>query len=371
MVLCLLLLSSSSSAVGAFSVAPVIRSCTDHANSIQFSHHGSSLLSSPFGEIPRNKPRREKKNKYAKTSEPVKDPLEILMEESAQKLLELEQSQISNTFHDVPMEEIQAVKSQPRNFVFPDNKDIDPDEPSTFGFVEIGTVVGPHGVYGEVKIKSSSGFPKRFTERGVRYFKPLNKRAPRKVYLVTGRPTKGDEYIIQLDSAQNREEAARLRGGTLFVREEERDEGTKETDTKSSTGDNKERTEDENEKEEEEEEYFISDLVGLNVFLEPENNDDTKEDDSFVGTVAGVVLSELPGIGHDMLELNLPRGKGGTESALDERVLIPFVPQIVPRVLISERSIYILPPAGLLDLTYVIEEKVRIKGFLPAGADNH
>ena len=52
-------------------------------------------------------------------------------------------------------------------------------------------------------------------------------------------------------------------------------------------------------------------------------------------------------------------------SLKDELVLIPFVPQIVPRVSIRDRAIFIDPPSGLLDLTYVREEKVRIKGFLP------
>lgn len=172
------------------------------------------------------------------------------------------------------------------------------------------------------------------------------------MFLVSGKPAKDDEYILQLDSVQNREEAARLRGGTLFVREEDRESGTKE----------------ETEEEEVEAEYFISDLVGLEVFLEPVDGHESSN--LFVGTVAGVVLSEdmcgVPGLGHDMLEINLPRGKGGTTSLLDELVLVPFVPQIVPRVLISEGSVFISPPDGLLDLTYVREEKVRIKGFLPS-----
>ena len=57
--------------------------------------------------------------------------------------------------------EIEAWKNQPRHFVFPDNKDINPNDPASFGFIEIGTVVGPHGVHGEIKVKSSTGFPKR------------------------------------------------------------------------------------------------------------------------------------------------------------------------------------------------------------------
>jgi len=63
----------------------------------------------------------------------------------------------------------------------------------------------------------------------------------------------------------------------------------------------------------------------------------------------------------------LPRGIGGTPSWRDERVLVPLVPQIVPRVNVKQGELYLDPPVGLLDLTYVREEKTRIKGFLPSG----
>ena len=117
-------------------------------------------LFSAFGPSPRDKPRREKKNKYAK-SEPTKDPLELLMEESEKKLKQLEQESKSKNLKDIELEKIEAVKNEPRNFAFPDNKDINPNEPASFGFIEIGTVLGPHGVHGEVKVKSCSGFPRR------------------------------------------------------------------------------------------------------------------------------------------------------------------------------------------------------------------
>ena len=177
---------------------------------------------------------------------------------------------------------------------------------------------------------------------------------------MSGKFTKEDEYIVQLDTAKNREEAALLRGGTLFVREEDREVGITAEDVEGLCNTEKE------------EEYFISDLIGLEVFLESDKSVHDEKGSSatpFVGTVYSVVESELPGIGHDMLEINLPRGKGGTASLRDELVLIPFVPQIVPRVVIAEKSIFITPPEGLLDLTYVREEKVRIKGFLPSAED--
>jgi 16S rRNA processing protein RimM len=211
--------------------------------------------------------------------------------------------------------------------------------------------------------------------------KPQNKRAPRKVFLLKGRgPTTENEYILQLQESQTRDEATRLRGGTLFVRKEDRDilqvsvvnddddSSKKEKDVVMDTQEQKQQTQ-------QQQEYFISDLVGLQVFLSTTTSQHDEENNNktlhplFVGTVAGVVLAEemcsIPGLGHDMLEINLPRGRGGTMSLRDELVLVPFVPQIVPLVSIAEGAVYIDPPKGLLDLTYVREEKVRIKGFLP------
>ena len=120
------------------------------------------LFDGAFGSTPGDKPRRKKKNKYAKNSAaPEKDPLELLMEESKEKLRQLNQESIPKTLKDIKLEEIEAVKKEPRNFAFPDNKDIDPNEPASFGFIEIGTVLGPHGVHGELKVKSCTGFPRR------------------------------------------------------------------------------------------------------------------------------------------------------------------------------------------------------------------
>lgn len=331
-----------------------------------------------------NKPyqRRQKFNKYRKKNDDdAKDPLEQLMEESREKLKELEKEAEAKKSKRLSNKdkELAQLKQKKLQLAFPDNKDIDPNDPSSFGFVEIGTVVGAHGVHGQVKVKSTSDFPARFTEPGLRYFKPHNKRAPRKIVLLEGKPSKEGEYIVELDDVKNREDAKRLRGGSLYVRIEERDA------VMSSTVPKKDGNEEEESKGSAlsptsvDDEYFISDLVGLEVFLEQDEDQagSDKEDEthnrSFVGYVAGVVLAQemcsIPGLGHDMLEIVLPRGKGGTISLRDELVLVPFVPEIVPRVEISKRAIFLTPPPGLLDITYVREEKVRIKGFLPAASD--
>jgi len=131
------------------------------------------LFGSPFGPSPRDKPRREKVNKYRKNktegaTHTEKDPFDLLLEESERKLQELNEQKLSSTkqrkfrnSQEVDLGKLQELYAEPRNFAFPDNKDINPNEPSSFGFIEIGTVLGPHGVHGEIKVKSSSDFPRR------------------------------------------------------------------------------------------------------------------------------------------------------------------------------------------------------------------
>ena len=61
---------------------------------------------------------------------------------------------------------------------------------------------------------------------------------------------------------------------------------------------------------------------------------------------------------HAMLEIQ----KFGPKNEL---CLIPFVPAIVIDVDYKTNSIYVDPPNGLLDLTYIEIKKIVIRGFLP------
>ena len=208
----------------------------------------------------------------------------------------------------------------------------------------IGTIIGAHGVHGFLKVQCTTDFPiDRLCTAGIRHLKSANKRAPREVVLLNGKHRLGDEYLIQLDQINDRDAAQTLRGSMLYIREEQK---TYDLSVN---------------------EYVVSDLVGSDVYLKVDQ--DTTISDMFVGIVGGVVFSDdmcsVPGLGHDYLEIILPRGVGGTLSYRDEMVLIPMVPEIVPEVDIAGRRIMIDPPAGLLDLTYIREEKTRIKGFLP------
>ncbi|KAG5184501.1 RimM N-terminal domain-containing protein, partial [Tribonema minus] len=128
---------------------------------------------------------------------------------------------------------------------FPDEVEIDPYDPTTFGFVEVGVVLGAHGVRGEIKVRCSTGFgDDRLCRGGNRHVKAPNRRYPRKVKLLQGRLQREDVYIVSLDGVSSREQAAKLREHVMYVAADERpelDEG----------------------------EFMVTDLVGLKAYLDP------------------------------------------------------------------------------------------------------
>jgi len=235
---------------------------------------------------------------------------------------------------------------------FPRNQaKIDPYDPSTFGYTELGTIVGAHGVKGELKISATTDFAKeRLCEKAVRHLKAPYRRAPRRVTLLSGRHRMKDEYLIILQGVLNRDQALELRGSTLYAREEERPELAQD-------------------------EYLVKDLVGLDAFIDEGWRKSDGEDigGELAGKVTGIVLgsemSAVQGIGQDLLELTCPRAPDAPLQYEDEHVLVPFVPELVPRVDLQDGCIYIRPPDGLLDLKYFRTEKVRIRGFLPLPKD--
>lgn len=347
---------------------------------------------------------RQKKNKYASFSNAdklAKDPLEQMMEDSARKLQEMEQDEKIRKNLIKPEDLLKdSDTEQPRQrdkILFPDTRNINPYDPATYGYTELGTILGPHGVQGQIKVAGVTDFPERLCTAGMRHMKYPNRRSPRSVKLLSGKAAHGNAFIVTLEGIGDRDSAARLKGCVLYAREEERPDSI------------------------DDDEFMVNDLVGLDVFLaeneeeeeeeegdvgaaaesleeektkEPRiankkeqdgssnvgsnDGDDGDDDDEgesrnrrFVGKIAGIVLAEemcaIPELGQDLLEVSLPRGPGGTQSANDVLVLIPLVPQIVPTVDIADGCVYVNPPSGLLDLTYVREEKFRIRGFLPPG----
>lgn len=291
------------------------------------------------GDLPKptDRPnRKKKKNKYEKFSkvQEDKDPFDDLLAETQQKVAELEREKQEKKIKAQP--KAKNVPPPPK-ITFPDNKEIDPYDPTTFGYTEIGFVTGAHGVNGWLKVQSTTDFSvERLCTAGIRHLKPARKRAPRQVVLIHGKHRLEDEYLVQIEDVTDRDAALQLRGSTMYVRQED------PTPMKQD--------------EHEQEEYLVSDLVGLEVRMN--NNQQT-----FLGKVNSLVLSESDLL-HDTLEVTLQEGP--LPSYRDELVLIPLVEQIVPVVDVNNGIIQIDPPEGLLDLTYVRSERVRIKGFLPA-----
>ena len=291
-----------------------------------------------------------------------------------------------------------AAEPEPRDrsrWVYPDAAEIDQRDPATFGFTEIGTILGAHGTRGELKVSSDSDFAhERLCKPGLTWVRRRGRRAPREETVVRGRKGPGTNiFLLTLGSVGSREEAAALRGATLHVRRELRPSlGT--------------------------DEVLLWELEGLDVVQAVRLDDgaaviaDTA--DAAARYVAGDVLGRVTGaipreeltgsrdLGNDLLEVTLVRRPddehaGDGDQALDasmaaeegdveemrgdqdqeqdglgeDSVLVPFVPQIVIDVRLEEGVLLVDPPKGLFDLVQPKRaERVVIRGLLPARAQS-
>ncbi|MEQ9553437.1 MAG: ribosome maturation factor RimM [Coleofasciculus sp. G3-WIS-01] len=198
-------------------------------------------------------------------------------------------------------------------------------------WLEIGKIIAPQGLKGELRVYPNSDFPERFEKPGQRWLKQSNDSQPQPVELLGGRyiANKGI-YIVKLTGVDNREKAEALRNSILLVPESDRPE----------LGEN---------------EYHVLDVLDLEVF------------NQLTGEAVGVVVDVIPA-GNMLLEVKLHQQPEPTpaqpESPLPNRiskqrkarkkpskpvtVLIPFVDEIVPVVDLQNRRIEITPPQGLL-----------------------
>mmetsp|Transcript_1972 Transcript_1972/g.5192 ORF Transcript_1972/g.5192 Transcript_1972/m.5192 type:complete len:401 (+) Transcript_1972:215-1417(+) len=294
-----------------------------------------------------NNKRKKKKNKYAKFSKADKielDPFEVLVRESEEKLRTIQLEQDHPKRDPLPAPPDDSI----RTLEFPSTQDIDPYDPTTFGFVEIGSILGPHGVHGWVKVKGCTDFPERLTRPGMPlHRRPARKRAPRRDTLAAGKFLGDDQFLIQLQGYYDRTSSQALKGSTLYYAVQQ---------------DTVERGEDE---------IVLSELIGLSVYRTRTNEEERDGEDGLVGTILGVVLAEelcaIPGLLHDQLEVGVtrsPAAESDPSGSPQDLLLIPLVPEIVTKIDLENQTILVDPPAGLLDLTYHREEKVKIKGLL-------
>lgn len=161
------------------------------------------------------KQRKKKKNKYSsfsKVTGGALDPFEAMIAESTKKNNELQNEKrrkeeknksvnpqrVNIEFNDTndsdDTEEILLNKLEDLNNSekgqtrernkreFPPTNTIDPYDPTTYGFTELGTILGPHGVKGEMKLSASTGF---WNERlcpsspEIRHLRMPNRKSPR------------------------------------------------------------------------------------------------------------------------------------------------------------------------------------------------
>lgn len=207
-------------------------------------------------------------------------------------------------------------------------------------WLEIGTIVSPQGLKGEIRVYPNSDFPERFEEPGQRWLKRPGDTEPQPVELLRGRyvPGKGI-YVIQLAGVENRDQAEALRDSLLLVPVSDRPSLGKD-------------------------EYHVMDLINLEVF------------NQLTGEVVGVVIDVIPA-GNSLLEVKLHKQPEPEpekpEAPLPNRtskirkpkrqiekkpatVLIPFVKAIAPVVDLHNGRIEITPPPGLLEINENLTE---------------
>ncbi|WP_089174421.1 ribosome maturation factor RimM [Bosea sp. AS-1] len=161
----------------------------------------------------------------------------------------------------------------------------------------LGVVGAPHGVRGEVRIKTFTGDPLAIADYG-----PLTDSKGRSFEITDIRPAK-EVVVARLKGVATREAAEALNGVELFVAR-----------GKLSAG-------------EDEDEFLQADLIGCSV---------VGPDGIVLGTVATV---ENYGAG-DLLDIETPDGRS---------VLMPFTKAFAPRIDIAARRIEAEPPLGLFE----------------------
>jgi 16S rRNA processing protein RimM len=205
-------------------------------------------------------------------------------------------------------------------------------------WIEIGKIVAPQGLKGELRVNSNSDFPERFKQPGERWLQYNQQSDPQSIQLLGGYQIPGKNiYVIKLEGISDRNQAETLRGCKLLVKNS--DHFVLDED-----------------------EYHVKDLINLEVI------------NQLNGENIGVVI-DLFTAGNNLLEVKLHQQKLPEikeESSLDiskinrvskikkikakkhkkakqATVLIPFVKEIVPIVNLEKGIIEINPPLGLLD----------------------
>lgn len=164
--------------------------------------------------------------------------------------------------------------------------------------VLLGVIGAAHGVKGEVRIKAFTADPLAIAGYG-----PLVDESGRLHEIVDVRPAK-EVVVARLKGVSSREAAEALNGVKLHVAREKLPPP------------------------EDEDEFLQADLIGCAVI---------GPDGALLGTVTSV---DNYGAG-DLLDIATPDGRS---------VLMPFTKAFAPRIIVAEKRIEALPPAGLFEV---------------------
>lgn len=191
-----------------------------------------------------------------------------------------------------------------------------PKSDSTDDLVQIGRVIKPHGVRGEIVVDPTTDDPKGRFAVGTEI---LGKQAGKEQHLVvkTMRPHQG-RLLVRFESIPDRNEAERLRGMKFFAEPVFDDEDA----------------------------YYDHELVSLRVLNCGAVDAETANARAYEGAQPepediGEVVSVVRGPAQRLLTVRTEAGK---------EVLIPFVESIVPIVDVDNEALVITPPEGLLEL---------------------
>lgn len=186
--------------------------------------------------------------------------------------------------------------------------------------MQIGRVVKPHGVRGEVVVDPTTDDPSgRFAPGTVLTGRQTGRE--HRLTIVAARPHQG-RLLVRFEEVPGRNEAESLRGTRFFAEPVIDDEDA----------------------------YYDHELTGLRVLdcgavtaeeAEARAYEGAQPEPADIGEVTGVVRGPV----HRLLEVMFDEGDRAGET-----VLVPFVHAIVPIVDLGNNAIVITPPDGLLEL---------------------
>jgi 16S rRNA processing protein RimM len=169
------------------------------------------------------------------------------------------------------------------------------------GVMAVGLIVGAHGLRGEVRVEPHTDYAERFA-RGNTLLLGIELE---EMLVVASRPHK-DVQLVQFEGVMNRTDAEALRGLWLFIPEKDAAE----------LG---------------EDQYWIHDLIGMDVFDEQ-------------GRTLGVVSDILATGANDVFLVEAAEGVNR-----GQEILLPAIAEVVQRVDQERRQIIVQLLPGLLD----------------------